>query len=136
MIKFYLKRSIEYSLLQTYIPTTFIVMISWISFWIDPSSVPGRVALSVTTLLTLSTQAIAMHFHLPPVSYAKAQDFWFGLCLLFLFFALVEFAFVNMYSRLEQRIRAKYEFKQERSPLMKRVSEKKCTNEVQCHHVT
>lgn len=102
-VNFYLQRSISFSLLQTYIPTTFIVIISWISFWIDPSSVPGRVALAVTTLLTLSTQAIAMHFHLPPVDYAKALDVWFGVCILFLFFCLVEFALVNMYSRLEQQ---------------------------------
>lgn len=78
-------------------------MISWISFWIDPTSVPGRVGLALTTLLTLSTQAIAIHLQLPPVGYAKAQDVWFGLCMFFLFGSLVEFAIVNMYTRLEQQ---------------------------------
>uniref|UniRef100_A0A914DH84 Neurotransmitter-gated ion-channel transmembrane domain-containing protein n=1 Tax=Acrobeloides nanus TaxID=290746 RepID=A0A914DH84_9BILA len=32
------------------------IFVSWISFWLDPSSVPGRVTLGVTTLLTLATQ--------------------------------------------------------------------------------
>lgn len=96
---FYLKRDLGYSLLQLFIPTTFIVIISWISFWIDPTSVPGRVGLAVTTLLTLSTQAIGLQYQLPPVSYPKAQDVWFGVCILFLFAALVEFALVNMLAR-------------------------------------
>lgn len=90
-------------MLQTYIPTSLIVSISWISFWIDPTSVPGRVGLALTTLLTLSTQVIAIHLQLPPVGYAKAQDVWFGLCMIFLFASLVEFAIVNMYTRLEQQ---------------------------------
>lgn len=104
---FYLERNIGYSLLQVYIPTTFIVIISWMSFWIDPLSVPGRVGLAVTTLLTLSTQAIGLHYQLPPVSYAKAQDIWFAVCILFLFAALVEFALVNMYTRRCDDIAAK-----------------------------
>uniref|UniRef100_A0A915KIF0 Neurotransmitter-gated ion-channel ligand-binding domain-containing protein n=1 Tax=Romanomermis culicivorax TaxID=13658 RepID=A0A915KIF0_ROMCU len=73
LVKFSLQRSIQYSLLQTYFPTTFIVIISWISFWIDPASVPGRIGLALTTLLTLSTQAIAIQFQLPPVGYPKVM---------------------------------------------------------------
>lgn len=96
------------------------MIISWISFWIDPTSVPGRVALSVTTLLTLCTQAVALHFHLPPVGYAKAQDYWFGLCLFFVFSTLVEFAVVNMLSRLEHRQQNKIDnSKVESMPLIK-----------------
>lgn len=68
---------------------------------------PGRVGLALTTLLTLSTQAISKHLSLPPVGYAKAQDVWFGICLSFLFASLIEFAFVNMYTRLEQQETAK-----------------------------
>lgn len=96
------RKNAWYSTQQSFwhvISDRFIVIISWISFWIDPTSVPGRVGLAVTTLLTLSTQAIGLHYQLPPVSYAKAQDVWFGACLLFLFAALVEFALVNMYTR-------------------------------------
>ena len=34
-----------------------IVVISWVSFWMDVDSVPGRTTLGVTTLLTMSTKA-------------------------------------------------------------------------------
>ncbi len=58
---------------QTYIPTSMIVMISWISFWIDPAAIPARISLSFTTLLTLSTMAAGVRMSLPPVSYAKVS---------------------------------------------------------------
>ena len=55
-----------------------IVVISWVSFWIDRRAVPARVTLSFTTLLSLSTLGNGLRFGLPMVSYAKAIDYWFG----------------------------------------------------------
>ena len=45
----------SYYLVQLYAPTTMIVIVSWVSFWIDMHSTAGRVALGVTTLLTMTT---------------------------------------------------------------------------------
>ncbi|KAK0415934.1 hypothetical protein QR680_012200 [Steinernema hermaphroditum] len=94
-----LERSIGYHLVQSYIPTGLIVVISWVSFWIDRRAVPARVSLSFTTLLTLSTQGNGLRYALPPVSYAKAIDYWYGVCMLFIFGVLLEFALVNSYMR-------------------------------------
>ncbi|KAK0416083.1 hypothetical protein QR680_012289 [Steinernema hermaphroditum] len=95
----HLSRSIGYHLVQSYIPTGLIVTISWVSFWIDRRAVPARVTLSFTTLLSLSTLGNGLRFGLPQVSYAKAIDFWYGACLMFVFCALLEFAIVNSYMR-------------------------------------
>ena len=46
------------------------------SFWLDPHAVPARVALGVTTLLTMSTQTASINSALPPVAYTKAIDVW------------------------------------------------------------
>ncbi|KAK0402377.1 hypothetical protein QR680_016303 [Steinernema hermaphroditum] len=95
----HLSRSIGYHLVQSYIPTGLIVIISWVSFWIDRRAVPARVTLSFTTMLSLSTLGNGLRFGLPQVSYAKAIDYWFGFCLIFVFGSLLEFAIVNSYMR-------------------------------------
>ncbi|OXB52287.1 hypothetical protein ASZ78_012758 [Callipepla squamata] len=44
-INFTLRRHIFFFLLQTYFPATLMVMLSWVSFWIDRRAVPARVPL-------------------------------------------------------------------------------------------
>lgn len=65
----------------------------------DPNSAAARVALGVTSLLTMSRQISSINASLPPVSYTKAVDVWTGACLTFVFGALLEFAVVNYVSR-------------------------------------
>ncbi|XP_075749011.1 glycine receptor subunit alpha-2 isoform X1 [Rhipicephalus microplus] len=92
---FYLQRSLGYHMVQTYLPTTLIVVISWVSFWLDVDAIPARVTLGVTTLLTISSKGAGIQGNLPPVSYIKAMDVWIGSCTSFVFAALLEFTFVN-----------------------------------------
>nr|AAD13405.1 putative glutamate-gated chloride channel alpha subunit [Haemonchus contortus] len=105
-----LKREFSYYLLQLYIPSFMLVAVSWVSFWLDKDSVPARVTLGVTTLLTMTTQASGVNANLPPVSYTKAIDIWIGVCLAFIFGALLEFALVNWAARqdLVAHSRARY----------------------------
>lgn len=53
----------SYYLIQLYGPTTMIVIVSWVSFWIDMHSTAGRIALGVTTLLTMTTM-VCYHLYL------------------------------------------------------------------------
>ena len=66
-----LKREFSYYMLTIYVPTCMLVIVSWFSFWIDPKAVPARVALGVTTLLTMSTKTASISNSLPPVAYTK-----------------------------------------------------------------
>ncbi|XP_046997380.1 glutamate-gated chloride channel isoform X6 [Schistocerca americana] len=110
------KREFSYYLIQIYIPCCMLVIVSWVSFWLDQSAIPARVSLGVTTLLTMATQTSGINASLPPVSYTKAIDVWTGVCLTFVFGALLEFALVNYASRSDMhRENMK---KQRRQPLV------------------
>lgn len=70
------KRQFSYYLITIYVPGCMLVIVSWVSFWLDAHAVPARVALGVTTLLTMSTQTASINSALPPVAYTKAIDVW------------------------------------------------------------
>ena len=76
-----------------------LVIVSWVSFWLDPNAVPARVSLGVTTLLTMSTQTASINNSLPPVAYTKAIDVWSNICVSYVFLALLEYALVNYAAR-------------------------------------
>ncbi|XP_059140106.1 glycine receptor subunit alpha-2-like [Physella acuta] len=97
--EFHLARNIGFYMVQMYIPSVLIVMLSWISFWLNVNSVPGRVSLGLLTVLTMTTQSSNVNAALPRVSYTKAIDVWMSTCLVFVVAALVEFAVVNVLSR-------------------------------------
>lgn len=102
-VTFTLERQNGYHLIQTYLPTFLIVMISWVSFWLNVDATPARVTLGVTTLLTMTTVASGVRTQLPPVSYIKAIDVWIGACSVMVFGALLEFTLVNYLSRSKMR---------------------------------
>ncbi|KAK2181598.1 hypothetical protein NP493_390g02049 [Ridgeia piscesae] len=98
-IKFVLQRAIGFFLIQVYIPSILIVILSWVSFWISIDAIPARVSLGLLTVLTMTTQSTSANNSLPKVSYIKAIDVWMSMCLVFVFVALLEFALVNVISR-------------------------------------
>ena len=116
-IHFHFKRDLLYFILQSYVPSTFIVMCSWVAFWINRSGIPGRACLSITTVLRFQTAASLCSRHstvphtaifcfslitligstnakLPNVSTVKALDVYFGMCFVYVFGGLLEFATV------------------------------------------
>ncbi|XP_060084303.1 glycine receptor subunit alpha-2-like [Ylistrum balloti] len=100
-----LTRNYGYYLIQVYIPTSLIVMLSWVSFWLNIDAVPARISLGLLTVLTMTTMSSSARSELPRVSYIKAIDVWMAICLLFVFAALIQFAHVNVLSRVERRRR-------------------------------
>ncbi|GMT26241.1 hypothetical protein PFISCL1PPCAC_17538, partial [Pristionchus fissidentatus] len=102
-VTFKLARQFSYYVVQVYIPSTLLVIVSWVSFWLDRTAVPARVTLGVTTLLTMTTQAAAINNKLPPVSYIKAIDVWIGICLIFIFGAVLEYAWVTYVANLNEQ---------------------------------
>lgn len=50
-------------------------MLSWFSFWLGLDAIPGRVALLVTSMLTLVTMFTGLKSDIPPVAYVKVSSF-------------------------------------------------------------
>ncbi|CAH1777815.1 unnamed protein product [Owenia fusiformis] len=98
-----LKRDLGFYIIQTYIPSILIVLLSWVTFWLDPESVASRVSLGVLTVLTMTTQASGLSSSLPKVSYVKAIDVWLSTCLIFVFASMLETAIVNLLYRRDMR---------------------------------
>ncbi|XP_017780598.1 PREDICTED: glycine receptor subunit alpha-4 isoform X2 [Nicrophorus vespilloides] len=100
VVNFRFERQIGHHLIQTFAPSTLVVVVSWFSFWLSLDAVPGRVTLLVTCLLTLVTMFTGLRSDIPPVAYVKAIDLWMAGCMIFVFSALSEFVIVKV---LEER---------------------------------
>ncbi|UYV71922.1 GLRA3 [Cordylochernes scorpioides] len=92
------KREFSFYLIQIYIPCCMLVIVSWVSFWLDQKAIPARVSLGSPRYSPWPHRS-PHHAFAAPVSYTKAIDIWTGVCLTFVFSALLEFALVNYASR-------------------------------------
>ncbi|EPB73112.1 Neurotransmitter-gated ion-channel transmembrane region [Ancylostoma ceylanicum] len=75
---FLFKRNIGFYIIQIYLPSVLIVVISWVSFWLSRDATPARVALGVTTVLTMTTLMTTTNSAMPKVSYVKSIDIFLG----------------------------------------------------------
>lgn len=91
---FVLERRTGYFFLHLYAPCALIVMISWISFCIPKDSTAARVALGITSVLTITTILNMLNTAMPKVSYIKAVDWYLIVSFLFVFAVLLEYTVV------------------------------------------
>ncbi|XP_078094753.1 gamma-aminobutyric acid receptor subunit delta [Mustelus asterias] len=106
-LHFQLRRNRGVYIIQSYMPSILLVAMSWVSFWISQSAVPARVSLGITTVLTMTTLMISARKSLPRASAIKALDVYFWICYVFVFAALVEYAFAHFNADYMRKQRAK-----------------------------
>jgi len=78
MAVFTFERRLGYAFIQMYVPTVLIVALSWLSFWVSKDAVPARVALVVTTVLTIVTLMGSFRSSVPkvrPVIVIRSNDY-------------------------------------------------------------
>lgn len=71
IVKIKFERQIGHHLIQTFAPSSLVVVLSWFSFWLGLDAIPGRVTLLVTCLLTLVTMFTGLRTDIPAVAYVK-----------------------------------------------------------------
>nr|XP_027221982.1 gamma-aminobutyric acid receptor subunit alpha-1-like [Penaeus vannamei] len=99
-VNFNLSRSAGYFLIQVYVPCFLIVVLSWVSFWINREATSDRVGIGIITVLTLATISLDTRTDLPKVHYATALDWFilmsFGYCIA----TLLQFAGVHFFTKV------------------------------------
>ena len=94
---------------QIYLPSYLIVILAWVSFWVDREQTAARIAMGITTVLTMATLIGSARVSLPKVSYVKSLEWFLIMCFLFVFSAILEYSFVS-YLVFRQRIKNREEF--------------------------
>ncbi|XP_070554454.1 glycine receptor subunit alphaZ1-like [Ptychodera flava] len=100
---FTLERSLGFFIINLFLPSFLLVIISWISFWLHVDATAARASLGITSVLTLVTQSGSIRYMIPSLSYPTAMDLWFTSCIIFVFAALLEFSLVNYFYILSVR---------------------------------
>ena len=100
-----LHRYIGYHVVQTYIPSVVFVVLAWLSLFISAESVPGRVGMGMTTLLTLTAMFSSVRQNVPRVSYVSFLDIWMVTCIIFVFLCMLEFTVVASCHRIGKKVK-------------------------------
>ena len=88
---------------QVFVPAGLVVIISWVPFWLSRDS-QARVALGVTTVLTMTTLTTTLNTDLPKISHLTALDVYLFVCFAQVFLSLIEYATIGYYDvKLERR---------------------------------
>ncbi|KAI6189719.1 hypothetical protein M3Y97_00039100 [Aphelenchoides bicaudatus] len=100
-VVFTFKRRYGFYILQAYVPTYLTIIVSWVSFCMEPKALPARTTVGVSSLLAITMMFGNILKNLPRVSYVKAMDVWMLGCISFVFGTMVELAFVCYITRCQ-----------------------------------
>lgn len=104
---------------QVYIPAALVVIISWVPFWLNRDS-QARVALGVTTVLTMTTLTTTLNTDFPKISHVTALDVYLFVCFTQVFLSLIEYATIGYFDekkqRLEERQNIEYGEREKKKP--------------------
>ena len=78
-----------------YLPAILMVLLAGFSMWIDAKSVPARITLCVTTVLTIITIIASLKSTMPKVSYLTALDIYLWICFIFVLSTVIEYTCLN-----------------------------------------
>jgi len=90
VFEFTAKRLVKYYLMKIILPLIFIVMMSWIVFWIDPENSSSQIAASITSMLTLIAYRFAIDTQVPKVSYTTRMDEFIFMSTVLVFITLIQ----------------------------------------------
>ncbi|KAK6618047.1 hypothetical protein RUM44_002489 [Polyplax serrata] len=99
LVSFHLQRHMGNFLIQVYGPCILLVVLSWVSFWLNREATADRVSLGITTVLTMTFLGLEARTDLPKVPYPTALDFFVFLSFAFIFATIIQFAVVHYFTK-------------------------------------
>ena len=102
LVSFHLQRHMGNFLIQVYGPCVLLVVLSWVSFWLNREATADRVSLGITTVLTMTFLGLEARTDLPKVPYPTALDFFVFLSFGFIFATIIQ---VRRHTRTGHRAR-------------------------------
>ena len=88
-------------------PLIFIVMMSWVVFWIDPENSGTQIGVAATSMLTLIAYRFAIDTHVPKVPYNTRLDYFIFTSTLIIFIALLQVVVTSMLAQCNKGFTAK-----------------------------
>uniref|UniRef100_A0A7E4VIF2 Neur_chan_LBD domain-containing protein n=1 Tax=Panagrellus redivivus TaxID=6233 RepID=A0A7E4VIF2_PANRE len=89
---FVFSRSAGFCFLQLIIPSTAVVITSWVSLWMENETSFQDM---ISIILTITFLLFSYNEVMPRVSYIKAMDVYLGVCFCIVFFSLIKLAIVK-----------------------------------------
>ena len=111
-----LERHSRTHVIKYMMPCCSLVVISWVSFLIPPTAIPGRIVLLVTLYLVIATLFSTIQSITPPSKSLTRMAVYTLTCLFFEFCAIIEFAFLIAVCRQKDIANSKQEPKQPSRP--------------------
>ncbi|VDD94956.1 unnamed protein product [Enterobius vermicularis] len=91
-ICFVFTRSSGFCFLQLILPSTAVVITSWVSLWMESET---EFQDMISIILAITFLVFSYNEMMPRVSYIKAMDVYLGVCFMIVFLSLIKLAFVK-----------------------------------------
>jgi len=97
-----LTRKMSFYIVTYYLPSGLFVVVSWISFLVNPEIIPGRMTLLVTIFLVLINIHNTIQTNSPKAEGLTAIECWVIACIIFVFGALLEYTVILLKLKLKK----------------------------------
>ncbi|XP_048734814.1 glutamate-gated chloride channel-like isoform X2 [Ostrea edulis] len=98
----YVQRTYQVMFIQVYLPSTCIVFITWLGFWIHHTEVSGRTRISTISLTAIIAESVATLVINPDQVHMAAIEAWNSACFIIITLAFLEFVIVHNYHRRQE----------------------------------
>lgn len=95
-----LSRKMSFYVITYYLPSGLFVLVSWISFLVNPEVIPGRMTLLIIIFLVLINMFNTIQSNSPTAEGITAIESWVIACIIFVFGALCEYAFILFFIKI------------------------------------